>query len=115
MTAWGTLDAETNALVVRVPPVTALECMSPTERGGWVLMRRIHPVRGRNVAVRGGVGGSGEVVSELGEFSTYLETAEGEVNLNEAAGTLLQRKRADVEAGGVAAGVAVLDSVRLVR
>jgi len=95
--------------------VTALARMSPTERGGWVLMRRIHPVRGRNVVVRGGAGGAGEVVSELGVFGTYLATAAGEVTLNEAAGTLLRSKLADVEDGGVAAGVAVLDSVRLVR
>jgi len=48
-------------------------------------------------------------------LGTGRGTAGGEVTLNEAAGTLLRSKLADVEDGGVAAGVAVLDSVRLVR
>lgn len=93
----------------------ALRRMDPVERGGWVLMRRILPVRVPNVVVRAGVGRAAEVVCELGVFGIYLAQAGGEVTLNEASGTLLRSKLADVEDGGVAAGVAVLDSVRLVR
>lgn len=93
----------------------ALRRMDPVERGGWVLMRRILPVRVPNVVVRGGVGRPAEVVCELGVFGVYLALAGGEITVNEASGTLLRSKLADVEDGGVAAGVAVLDSVRLVR
>ena len=89
--------------------VTALACMSPTERGGWVLMRSIYPVRGQSVVVRDSAGGAGEVVSELRVFGTYLATAAGKVTLNETTGTLFRRKLADAEDGGVAVGVAVLD------
>lgn len=93
----------------------ALRRMDPVERGGWVLMRRILPVRVPNVVVRGGRAQAAELVCELGVFGVYLERAGGEVTINETSGTLLRSKLADVEDGGVAAGVAVLDSVRLVR
>lgn len=91
----------------------ALEAMSPEERSAYVLMERIRPVVSRNVIVRGGEAAEADVVSEFGVFGTFMR-ADGEVVLNEAAGTLLRSKLATQDDGGVAAGVAVLDSPCLI-
>lgn len=89
--------------------------MSPEERRAFVLMERIRPTVVDNVTVRDGVVHPVKVVSELGAFGAMVAVERNaEPVLNVAAGTLLRSKLASADDGGVAAGVAVLDSPRLV-
>lgn len=90
-----------------------LERMSSEERAGYVLMERIRPVVVKNVVVRGGCTAETEMVSEFGTFGVHVE-CEGNVIDSFPAGTLLRSKAASQDDGGVAAGVAVLDSPMLV-
>lgn len=90
----------------------ALETMSPSQRAAYVLMERILPVTVENVIVRNGKYERATVVSELGVFGVHV--VEGDRVLNYAAGALLRSKASSHEDGGVAAGVAVLDSPLLV-
>jgi glutathione synthase len=87
----------------------ALERMTVSERSAFVLMERLRPVKVRNVLVRGGVSQEAEIVSELGVYGVHI-TCDGSHVENEIAGTLLRSKLATEDDGGVAAGVAVLDS-----
>lgn len=91
----------------------AIEGMSAEERSAYVLMERIRPVVTKNVIVRGGEAAEGEIVSEFGVFGGFVRDGD-DVLLNEAGGTLLRSKLASQDDGGVAAGVAVLDSPCLV-
>lgn len=92
----------------------ALLKMSAEERSAFVLMERIRPAVVDNALVRDGKYAMAGVVSELGVYGA-LVVAGGDVVLNEAAGTLLRSKSALQDDGGVAAGVAVLDSACLVE
>lgn len=92
----------------------ALIAMSLEERSAYVLMERIRPVVVRNVMIRDGQYSVNDIVSEFGVFGVHLSSA-GNVVLNLAAGTLLRSKAASQDDGGVAAGVAVLDSPLLIE
>lgn len=83
------------------------------QRPQYVLMDRIIPDPAQNVMVRDENVTAAHVVSELGVFGVHLQV-HGSVVRSDAVGTLLRSKRADVDDGGVAAGVAVLDSPYLV-
>jgi hypothetical protein len=86
----------------------------------YVLMDRIHPATSMNVLLRNGKTPiEGECVSELGIFGIFFGNARQNGNasaitivdtLNQAVGHLLRTKIARQEDGGVAAGVAALDS-----
>ncbi|KAA8492513.1 Glutathione synthetase, chloroplastic [Porphyridium purpureum] len=94
----------------------ALLTMSADELASHILMSRIEPIAVDNTIVRNGKIVSGQVVGELGIFGTFLgDTQNGDIFLNETAGYLLRSKLATVDDGGVAAGVAVLDSPQLVN
>ena len=54
----------------------------------------------------------GEVLSEMGIYSTYLSNGT-EILLDSPVGHLLRTKIDGVDEGGVASGFAVLDSPRL--
>lgn len=91
----------------------ALETMSSEERSAFVLMERIRPVVERNVIIRAGKVSEMDVVSEFGVYGVHVR-ASGQDLINGMGGTLLRSKSASQDDGGVAAGVAVLDSPRLV-
>lgn len=85
-------------------------------RREYILMRKIHyPVvtgilfRQNKVHVL-----EKNVCSELGIYGVTLSHEAGRYLLNEAAGCVVRSKPADVEDGGVMAGVAALDSVQLI-
>lgn len=91
----------------------ALSNMSARERAAYVLMQRIHPVEQPNVIIRKGAPIRTNCVGELGLFGFILVDVRGQqpsVVTNANGGFLLRSKAANVEDGGVAAGVAVLDS-----
>eukprot|EP00177_Eucheuma_denticulatum_P001529 GFKZ01002740.1.p1 GENE.GFKZ01002740.1~~GFKZ01002740.1.p1 ORF type:complete len:517 (+),score=75.50 GFKZ01002740.1:132-1553(+) len=92
----------------------ALETMSEDERAAYVLMERIRPVVVSNVLIRGGKFSVTDIVSEFGVYGVHI-TKDGEEVANYVGGTLLRSKAASDEDGGVAAGVAVLDSPMLVQ
>lgn len=87
----------------------ALENMSVRERSSHVLMERIKPVIVTNTLMRDGKWETGDVVSELGVYGIYV-SYNGASILNDDGGILLRSKLASQNDGGVAAGVAVLDS-----
>lgn len=87
----------------------ALMTMSPAERSAYILMERIRPVVVQNVIARDGQWQQADVVSEFGVYGVYVASG-GTVLENSTAGTLLRSKLASQDDGGVAAGVAVLDS-----
>lgn len=76
----------------------------------YILMRRICPRGTRTLFVKDGVVDESLGVSELGIFGTFVGSA-NQVYLNECSGYLLRTKKEGVEDGGVASGVAVLDSL----
>lgn len=87
--------------------------MSAEERSAYVLMERIRPVIVKNVLVREGLYEEKDIVSEFGVYGVYVGV-DGKQVENYVAGTLLRSKAAEKDDGGVAAGVAVLDSPVLV-
>lgn len=91
----------------------ALLDMTPQQRSAYVLMERIRPTTTHNALIRDGQCTPTQVVSELGVYGIIV-AHHGKVLLNDTAGTLLRSKSALKDDGGVAAGVAVLDSARLV-
>lgn len=91
----------------------ALRKMSAHERAAYVLMQRIRPQVIENIIVRDGVAAQVDVVSELGMYGVHVTDADGKVE-SFASGSLLRSKAASANDGGVAAGVAVLDSPYLV-
>ena len=92
----------------------ALERMTKEERNSFILMERICPKAFGNYIVRNNHAAFAECSSELGTFAAFLGDDSGNVKLNCFLGHLLRSKVATVEDGGVAAGVAVLDSPFLV-
>jgi len=90
-----------------------LKELTPEDREKYILMKRIEPKSFKSYLVREGTVTEGDVICELGIFGAYIGD-EKETYLNENAGYLLRTKLANVEDGGVAAGVAFLDSVALV-
>jgi glutathione synthase len=90
----------------------ALQNMSVPQRAAFVLMERLRPVKVQNVLVRDGAWQEAEIVSEFGVYGVHVTCDGGHVE-NAVGGTLLRSKLATQDDGGVAAGVAVLDSPRL--
>lgn len=90
----------------------ALQSMSVEERSAFVLMDRLRPVKVQSTLVREGAWQEAEIVSEFGVYGVHVTCDGGHVD-NEIGGTLLRSKLATQDDGGVAAGVAVLDSPRL--
>lgn len=93
---------------------TALQTMSIDERAGYVLMERIHPVVVNNFLVRNGGVSKVDVVSELGTYGVHIVNGE-DIFDSYAAGSLLRSKPVAENDGGIAAGLAVLDSPYLVQ
>jgi glutathione synthase len=84
-------------------------------RSEYILMERI-PFHARaGTILREGklVSISGGLCSELGVFGTILCTSPGVVSFNRSVGTLVRTKPADIDDGGVMAGVAALDSLAI--
>ncbi|KAK7201669.1 glutathione synthetase [Novymonas esmeraldas] len=86
-------------------------------RREYILMRKIHfPIvtgalfRQNKIHVL-----ENNLCSELGIFGVTLSAEAGRHLLNEAAGSVVRTKPADVDDGGVMAGVAALDSVQLIE
>jgi glutathione synthase len=92
----------------------ALERMSVAERSAYVLMERLRPVVMRNILIRDGKAQDGEIVSEFGVYGVHVMVG-GKDLQNAIGGILLRSKLASHNDGGVAAGVAVLDSPLLVQ
>mmetsp|Transcript_13631 Transcript_13631/g.54646 ORF Transcript_13631/g.54646 Transcript_13631/m.54646 type:complete len:490 (+) Transcript_13631:70-1539(+) len=90
-----------------------LKRMSATELSAYVLMERIKPVMNESILVRNGLYVKGMSVFELGMFGAYL-AKNGAVLRNSFSGHLLRTKLSAVDDGGVAAGVAVVDSPVLI-
>lgn len=80
------------------------------ELRSFVLMQRIFPKTQPAVMVNRGKCVSGESISELGVYGTYLGGGEGRELLNEYAGYLVRTKMEGTDEGGVATGYAVLSS-----
>ena len=94
--------------------VAALNSMTADELTSFILMDRIVPPTFSTAIMRDGVLHEGvEGVYEMGVFAALLSDGD-DVALNVACGQLLRTKSSLVEDGGVAAGVAVLDSPYLV-
>ncbi|NWZ24317.1 GSHB synthetase, partial [Asarcornis scutulata] len=84
------------------------------ERTSYILMDKIQPQPTRNYLLRAHSPlKASECVSELGIFGVYVRQGK-ELVMNEAAGHLLRTKAMEHADGGVAAGVAVLDTPYLV-
>lgn len=93
---------------------SALQSMSGKERSAYVLMERIRPVVVENILIRNGMHSLTNIVSEFGVYGVHVST-DGKDVLNGTGGTLLRSKAASHDDGGVAAGVAVLDSPLLIE
>ncbi|OXB58249.1 hypothetical protein ASZ78_011574 [Callipepla squamata] len=84
------------------------------ERTSYILMDKIQPQPAVNYLLRARSPlKASECISELGIFGVYVRQGT-ELVLNEAAGHLLRTKAVEHADGGVAAGVAVLDTPYLV-
>jgi glutathione synthase len=79
---------------------------------GYTLMKRIHPVEMQSLFMRNTASRDVTSVSEYGFFSIFLGTATQEI-VNTYGGHIVRTKAATDEDGGVAAGVAVLDTLVL--
>ena len=92
-----------------------LRLRSSPDRAQYILMSRIVPPAHKADILRDGVIHRGvECVSELGLYGATLSKGkDGEVVFVRTTGALLRTKLEMVDDGGVAAGVAVLDSIRL--
>lgn len=91
----------------------ALQSMSDNERAAYVLMDKIMPPVVKSVLIRDGEPIYTDIVSEFGVYGVHVMNGTDHVE-NESGGTLLRSKPASQDDGGVAAGVAVLDSPLLV-
>lgn len=90
----------------------ALQNLTQEDRDKYVLMKRITPKPYTTYLLREGIVTMGDCICELGIFGLYLGDGKQEL-LNENGGYLLRTKLENVEDGGVAAGVAFLDSIYL--
>ncbi|KAL2912197.1 Glutathione synthetase [Polyrhizophydium stewartii] len=90
-----------------------LTAMTPRERMAFILMDLIVAPPFSAAVVRNGQVSECDVVSELGIFGVWLSSHDG-VHMNTAAGHLLRTKSASVNEGGLATGVAVIDTPLLV-
>ena len=90
-----------------------LSSASPTELSAYILMSRIVPPVYQMALVRDSKVDITPGISELGTYGGFLGTG-GHVICNEATGFLLRSKSTAFDDGGVAAGVAYLDSPCLI-
>ncbi|KAI8081159.1 glutathione synthetase [Thamnidium elegans] len=90
-----------------------LDQLTVKERNAFILMDLIKSPPLDNLMIREGKAITGQVVSELGIYGTYLADSGKEI-LNNAGGHLLRTKATTTREGGVAAGFAVIDSPLLV-
>eukprot|EP00002_Diphylleia_rotans_P028807 TRINITY_DN5823_c0_g1_i1.p1 TRINITY_DN5823_c0_g1~~TRINITY_DN5823_c0_g1_i1.p1 ORF type:complete len:520 (+),score=87.80 TRINITY_DN5823_c0_g1_i1:52-1611(+) len=86
---------------------------SREELESYILMERLYPPYVPGYYVREGEIRRANLVAELGIFGMFISNDADFIH-NEVGGFLLRSKAAENEDGGVAAGVAVLDSVFLV-
>ena len=89
-----------------------LTSMKESEWNGYTLMERLRPTELQATLVRQGVAETDTVVSELGVYGVCVYEGE-EIRHNSLPGTLVRTKFARQDDGGIVAGVAVLDSVRV--
>ncbi|KNC80647.1 glutathione synthetase [Sphaeroforma arctica JP610] len=90
--------------------VGMLRSLPEMELQSYILMDRIKPPRQPNVIVRNAEPVSVDCVGEMGVFGIWISNGLDEVLRNTGPGYLLRSKPFDKDDGGVAAGVAVLDS-----
>ncbi|KAL0480678.1 glutathione synthase [Acrasis kona] len=84
-------------------------------RDKYILMKRIKPQSFQSRIMRSGVTKDVECVAELGTFGLYLHNGvDQEAVVNECGGYLLRTKAAHDEDGGVASGIASMDSLCLI-
>jgi len=93
--------------------VAELQLLKKGDVSQFILMDRIVPPSVPNYLVRGNKVIKSDTVSELGIFAILITDGDKIVE-NKSIGYLLRSKSATVEDGGVAAGIAVLDSPILV-
>jgi glutathione synthetase len=89
-----------------------LKTITPQDRQKYILMQRISPKGFNTLIMRDGQFGDGLFISELGIFGLYLGDGKNTL-LNECGSYILRTKLENVEDGGVAAGVACVDSLFL--
>jgi len=94
--------------------VKALQTLPSEEIASYIIMDRINPKEHDCLFVRHDSISVINAVSELGIFGIYVGDGTNEY-YNEVAGYLLRTKASDKEDGGVAAGVAVIDSIFLIN
>eukprot|EP00698_Gefionella_okellyi_P018831 TRINITY_DN5691_c0_g1_i1.p1 TRINITY_DN5691_c0_g1~~TRINITY_DN5691_c0_g1_i1.p1 ORF type:complete len:457 (-),score=86.44 TRINITY_DN5691_c0_g1_i1:82-1452(-) len=94
---------------------TALRSFPPEEKAMHILMSLVSPPETPNYLVRNAVVTAGATVMELGAYGVLLTDGRGGgIVENRHAGHLVRSKFSDALDGGVAAGIAMLDSPRLV-
>eukprot|EP01060_Flectonema_neradi_P040109 TRINITY_DN9035_c0_g1_i1.p1 TRINITY_DN9035_c0_g1~~TRINITY_DN9035_c0_g1_i1.p1 ORF type:complete len:474 (+),score=96.67 TRINITY_DN9035_c0_g1_i1:60-1481(+) len=93
--------------------VQILKSLTPLQRGEYILMKKIRPPPSASSVVRDDQLLADTFISELGIYGLYLGDG-GEPIINKAAGHLLRSKPEHQQDGGVASGVAALDSIVLV-
>ncbi|XP_014278447.1 glutathione synthetase isoform X2 [Halyomorpha halys] len=86
-----------------------LKSISRKDAAAFILMGLIEPVPTRNILVKQGYVGKGDVVSELGIYGIIIGD-DNRIYLNEEAGHMLRSKLVSSREGGVAAGDGLLDS-----
>eukprot|EP01118_Nematostelium_gracile_P011732 TRINITY_DN4212_c0_g1_i2.p1 TRINITY_DN4212_c0_g1~~TRINITY_DN4212_c0_g1_i2.p1 ORF type:complete len:366 (-),score=97.44 TRINITY_DN4212_c0_g1_i2:122-1219(-) len=91
----------------------SLKTLGKEEISSYILMDRILPPEIPMIVLREGEISRAAGVSELGIYGIFLSSG-GKLVENSAGGHLLRTKVSHVEDGGVAAGVAVLDSPYLI-
>eukprot|EP01059_Diplonema_ambulator_P034492 TRINITY_DN7760_c0_g1_i1.p1 TRINITY_DN7760_c0_g1~~TRINITY_DN7760_c0_g1_i1.p1 ORF type:complete len:481 (+),score=74.24 TRINITY_DN7760_c0_g1_i1:190-1443(+) len=92
--------------------VALLSDLKPSQRDEFILMKKIRPPAVPSAVLRNGAILTDSFISELGIYGAYLGDGET-VEINKFAGHLLRSKPEYQPDGGVAAGVAALDSPAL--
>jgi len=93
--------------------VETLASLSSKQRGSFILMDRIVPPPINVHFLREGILTNSSGVSELGIYGLFLSDGDKIIE-NSCGGHLLRTKVSTIDDGGVAAGVAVLDSPYLI-
>lgn len=90
-----------------------LKSISRKDAAAFILMGLIEPAPTKNILVKQGYFGKGDVVSELGIYGIIVGN-DNDIFVNEEAGHMLRTKLVSSREGGVAAGDGLLDSPYLV-
>lgn len=91
-----------------------LKVMPLDVKEGYILMERISPTGQESIFCRNEICSTIQGVSELGTFCLFLGDSSSKILLNKYGGYLLRTKPKHMEDGGVASGVASMDSIALV-